>query len=78
MLGTGVQKILSEGGRIKGVRLMYGSTVPAPWVISNADFKTTLLRLIEEKAMPDDWLRWVGSARQEETTPMLLLSSGRR
>jgi phytoene dehydrogenase-like protein len=50
-----VDKVVVEGNRARGVRLVSGETIEAPIVISNADPKRTYLRLLEEDALPGDF-----------------------
>lgn len=43
-----VEEILVDGGSVRGVRLSGGETVECPLVISNADYKRTVLELVEQ------------------------------
>jgi len=63
-LRTEVLRIRTETGRVLGVTLADGTTVKSASVISNADFKTTFLRLVEPEAIPPAWTRAVSGARQ--------------
>lgn len=47
-----VQRILIRNGRACGVVLASGETLTAPYILSNADPKTTYLRLIDPAALP--------------------------
>ncbi len=51
-----VQRILVRDGRACGVVLASGETLTAPDVLSNADPKTTFLRLVDPAALPSDFL----------------------
>ncbi len=46
-----VDRILVEDGHVSGVRLRHGEVITAPVVISNADYKRTVLELVG----PDHW-----------------------
>jgi phytoene desaturase len=50
----GVEEILVEGGRARGVRLASGETLLAPVVVSNADSATTYRSLVK----PEHRRRW--------------------
>lgn len=53
--GSEVERILvDDNGRARGVRLAGGEELAADVVLSNADPKRTLLRLVEPGALPDD------------------------
>lgn len=58
-LASTVSSILVEDGRAVGVRLLDGSVVEAGRVVSNADFKTTFLELVDEADQPPEWRRAV-------------------
>ncbi len=51
MLETEVTKILTDNGKVTGVKLGDGTEISAPTVISNADPEITLRRLIDEDAL---------------------------
>lgn len=51
-LGTAVRRILVRNGRAAGVVTADGRTEEAPWVVSNADYKTTFLELIDAGDIP--------------------------
>ena len=63
-LGAEVARIHVTGGKARGVILRDGSEVDAASVISNADFKTTFLRLVLPGDIPHAWRRAVDRARQ--------------
>jgi all-trans-retinol 13,14-reductase len=51
-LGTPVRKILVENGRAAGVATTGREVLPSRWVISNADYKTTFLELLDPADIP--------------------------
>jgi len=63
-LGTEVSHIRVEDGKVVGVTLRDGSKIDSPSVISNADYKTTFLSLLDRKEIPSQWYRAVHQARQ--------------
>ena len=63
-LGTEVSHIRVENGKVAGVTLRDGSEIDSPSVISNADYKTTFLRLLDRRKIPSQWNRAVNQARQ--------------
>lgn len=56
-VGSGVERILIENGKARGVRLSDGREFRAPRVISNADPNVTFNKLIEEKELPSEFVR---------------------
>lgn len=54
--GTTVAGINVAGGRVTGVRLEDGSVIEASTVISNADARSTFIRLVGEEHLPDSFL----------------------
>ena len=60
-----VAKVLVKGGAAVGVVLANGDEILANRVISNADAKTTFLRLVEEKDLPAEF---VSDIRRYRTT----------
>ena len=52
-----VAHVLIRGGAAVGVVLENGDELYADLVVSNADAKTTFLRLLERKELPDDFVR---------------------
>ncbi len=54
-----VAEIVTAGGRVKGVVLENGDLLEAPTVISNMDVKRTMLQHVDEKALPDDFVKAV-------------------
>lgn len=63
-LGQEVAEIRIKKGQVLGVTLSGGTTMDSPCVISNADFKTTFLRLMDVRAVPEEWSVAVTEARQ--------------
>ncbi|MBP1769024.1 MAG: phytoene dehydrogenase [Candidatus Aminicenantes bacterium] len=54
-LGTESTNIRVERGKVAGVTLRDGSRIEASAVISNADYKTTFLTLLDRKEIPPRW-----------------------
>jgi phytoene dehydrogenase-like protein len=63
-LGTEVKEIRVEKDKVLGVTLNDGTRIDSAAVISNADYKTTFIKLIDSKAVTDEWYRTVLNARQ--------------
>jgi phytoene dehydrogenase-like protein len=63
-LGAEAAEIIVEGGRAAGVIMSDGKAIGAGGVISNADFKTTFLRLVPSSKMPPELLQAVSQASQ--------------
>ena len=63
-LGTEVTHIRVENGKVVGVTLRDGSKIDSPSVISNADYETTFLTLLDRREIPPLWYRAVSRARQ--------------
>jgi len=57
--GSGVERFLTENGKITGVALENGDTFHAPIVASNMDVKRTFLKHFEEKELPGEFVRAV-------------------
>jgi all-trans-retinol 13,14-reductase len=55
-LSAGVERILIEKGKVVGVRTTAGERLVAPFVVSNADAKTTFLGLCAPADIPGGWL----------------------
>ncbi|MFB3884056.1 MAG: phytoene desaturase family protein [Thermodesulfobacteriota bacterium] len=73
-LGTEVSNIRVENGKVVGVTLRDGSKIDSPSVVSNADYKTTFLSLLDRRKIPSQWYRAVHQARQ--TGSILQVSLG--
>jgi phytoene dehydrogenase-like protein len=63
-----VDKVLVQGERARGVVLAGGEEIRARVVISNADPKTTFLRLVEPQHLEDDFLQAIRNFRCEGTS----------
>ena len=63
-LRSEVSGIKAGDGIVRGVILKDGKELEAPTLISNADFKTTFLNLLDKKDLPPEWHRAVSAARQ--------------
>ncbi|ODT32354.1 MAG: amine oxidase [Kaistia sp. SCN 65-12] len=57
--GAEVERVLVKGGKARGVVLASGEEITGRLVVSNADVKRTFLKLVEEKELPDIFLRRV-------------------
>ena len=57
--GAAVEQVLVRNGKATGVVLEGGEEVTGKLVVSNADVKRTFLKLVEEKELPDTFLRRV-------------------
>lgn len=72
-LGTEVSEIRVERGRVLGVALKDGTRMESPAVISNADYKTTFITLIDSMSVPDEWHRAVLKAKQTKSVLQVCL-----
>jgi phytoene dehydrogenase-like protein len=63
-LGTEVKEIRVQDRRVSGVTLAEGAHIRAAAVISNADYKTTFLRLVKPDALPQGWYGEVTGSKQ--------------
>jgi len=63
-LDKDVAKIRVDQGKVVGVILKDGTQLDSSSVISNADYKTAFLKLIDPKMIPPEWYDAVSSARQ--------------
>jgi phytoene dehydrogenase-like protein len=76
--GAQVGEIIVRDGRASGVRLRDGAELPADLVVSNADPKATLLRLLGARHLEAEFARRVQHARAVGTAAKLHLAlSGR-
>jgi phytoene dehydrogenase-like protein len=66
-LGTNVAGILVRDGGAAGVKLDDGTEILAHSVVSNSDFKTTFLRLLDSGQIPSEWRLAVQRARQTDS-----------
>jgi phytoene dehydrogenase-like protein len=72
-LGTEVKEIRVEKGRVLGVTLKDGLKIDSDAVISNADYKASFIKLIESKAVPEEWYRAVHNAKQTQSNLQVCL-----
>jgi all-trans-retinol 13,14-reductase len=63
-LRTAVTRIRVKDGKAAGVTLRDGSGIDCPSIISNADYKTTFLTLLDRREISPRWYRAVSHARQ--------------
>jgi phytoene dehydrogenase-like protein len=63
-LNKDVAKIRVDQGKALGVALKDGTQIDSSSVISNADYKTAFLKLMDPKMIPTEWFDAVSSARQ--------------
>ncbi len=73
-LGTRVDEITVSNGRATGVRLQSGEVLSADAVVSNADPKTTLLRLLGARHLEAEFARSVHHLRATGTAAKLHLA----
>jgi prolycopene isomerase len=73
-LCSDVSSIIVRNGRVRGVTLSNGDSIEAGAVISNADFKSTFLNLVDADSQPHEWRQAVKEAR--ETSSNLQVSLG--
>ena len=69
-----VRRIVVEYGRARGVELESGEVIPAGRVLSNADPKTTFLRLVDEGVLPDAFTAALRDYRCEGTSVKINLA----
>jgi prolycopene isomerase len=55
-VGTGAPRILVEGGRVRGVELSDGTTLPATVVVSTSSIRTTVKGLVGEEHFPAEYV----------------------
>ncbi len=60
---TPVDKVIVDGGRVRGVRLDDGSEIEAPIVVSNADYRRTIERLVGPEHLAPGTVNWSREAR---------------
>jgi phytoene dehydrogenase-like protein len=72
-LGTEVKEIRVEKGRVLGVTLKDGLKIDSAAVISNADYKATFIKLIDSKAISEEWNRAVHDAKQTRSNLQVCL-----
>jgi all-trans-retinol 13,14-reductase len=72
-LGTEVKEIRVKKGEVLGVTLKDGLKIDSDAVISNADYKTTFIKLIDSKAVAEEWYRAVLNAKQTRSNLQVCL-----
>ena len=63
-LNQEVSKIRVDKGKVLGVTLTDGAQIDSSSVISNADYKTAFLKLMDPKTFPPEWYDAIDGARQ--------------
>ena len=63
--GSSVQQIDVRDGRVRAVVLEDGTEIRARVVLSNADPKRTFLGMVQERDMPDDFVRSIRGIKME-------------
>jgi prolycopene isomerase len=63
-IGTEVREVDVSHGKVRGVLLADGTRIDTENVISNADFKTTFLKLLSPGNLPDTWRQQLAQAKQ--------------
>ena len=74
--GATVERILVECGRVVGVVLESGDEVRASVVVSNADPKRTMLTMIDERELPEDYVNALRAFICEGTSIKVNLAVG--
>jgi prolycopene isomerase len=72
-LGTEVAEIRAKRGKVLGVTLKDGTRLESPAIISNADYKTTFLKLMDSRSVPEEWRRAVLNAKQTKSVLQVCL-----
>jgi phytoene dehydrogenase-like protein len=72
--GAGVERVLVKGGRAAGVVLEGGEEIAARAVVSNADPRTTFLRLIDPVELEPDFLAKIRAYRSKGAAAKLNLA----
>jgi len=73
VLGTEVSQIRVERGKVLGITLRDGTTMESPAIISNADYKTTFIKLMDSRSVPEEWHRAVLNAKQTKSVLQVCL-----
>ncbi len=73
-LGSEVIEVLIEDGVARGVALADGTKIDADFVVSNADYKSTFLKLVFPEFVPEEFFMEVFNSRQ--TSSNLQVSLG--
>jgi len=72
-LGAEVSQIRVERGKVLGVTLKDGTRIESPVIISNADYKTTFIKLTDPRSVPEEWYRTVLNAKQTKSVLQVCL-----
>ena len=72
-LGTEVKEIRVDQGRVLGVTLKEGMGIESAAVVSNADYKTTFMKLINPNTIPEDWYQVVVHTKQTSSNLQVCL-----
>ena len=67
-LDAPVERVLTDRGRVAGVRLRDGREYFAPRVLSNADPKRTLTQLVEPEDLPDEFVSRARKLKMDGTS----------
>jgi len=73
-LGTEVSEIRVERGKVLGVTLKDGTRIESAAIISNADYKTTFIKLMDYRSVPEEWHRAVLNAKQTKSVLQVCLA----
>jgi phytoene dehydrogenase-like protein len=63
-IGTEVRQMDISNGKVRGVLLANGTRIDTENIISNADFKTTFLKLLSPGNLSDTWRQQLAQAKQ--------------
>jgi phytoene dehydrogenase-like protein len=72
-LGTEVSEIRVEREKALGVTLKDGTTIDSAAVISNADYKTTFIKLMDSGSVPEEWHHAVLNSKQTKSVLQVCL-----
>ncbi|HYD67545.1 NAD(P)/FAD-dependent oxidoreductase [Azospirillum sp.] len=73
LLKTAARRILVDGGAATGVETADGRVLRAPWVISNADVRRTMLDLVGAEHLPADYAARAAALRPTTSAFMVTL-----
>jgi phytoene dehydrogenase-like protein len=76
-LGVEVKRIRVENGRVAGVLLADDTAIDSTFVISNADYKTTFVKLLGPD-VSDEWYKAVSQAKQAESVLQVCLGLNKK
>jgi phytoene dehydrogenase-like protein len=74
--GAAVERVIAERGKAAGAQLEGGERIEADRVLSNADPKTTFLRLVDAEDLPSEFLGAIRAYRCEGTSMKINLAVG--